>query len=74
MVLLNIQKAFDAVNQKIMLHKLEAIVLHKSAIVRFEFYIYMNDNNQFNLLKLYRNLNQFFVGQKVNFTRVVPLS
>ena len=39
MVLLDIQKAFDTVNHKIMLQKLEAIGLHKSAIVWFKSYL-----------------------------------
>ena len=39
MVLLDIQKAFDTVNYKIMLQNLEAIAFHKSAIVWFESYL-----------------------------------
>ena len=38
-VLLDLQKAFDTVNRNIMLQKLEAIGLHKSAIVWFKSYL-----------------------------------
>ncbi|KAK2171267.1 hypothetical protein NP493_1083g00012 [Ridgeia piscesae] len=40
MVLLDLQKAFDTVNHKIMLQKLEAIGLHESAIAWFNSYLY----------------------------------
>ena len=39
MVLRDLQKAFDTVNHKIMLQKLDAIGLHKSAIVWFNSYL-----------------------------------
>ena len=39
MVLLDLQKAFDTVNNTIMLQKLEAIGIHKSAIVWFKSYL-----------------------------------
>ena len=39
MVLLDLQKAFDTVNYKIMFQKLEAIGLHKSAKVWFKSYL-----------------------------------